>query len=73
MNFIAKMLVSFIAKNNIPCNQPFGNRQRLNITDAVVECLDHVYEANIIGSKKVKTFLDFNRAFDTANISIGKF
>ena len=53
LNFITKLfeklihrrLNSFIAKHNIPCNEQFRFRQKLNTTDAVVEYLDHVYKA----------------------------
>ena len=67
MNFITKLfekvvytrLNSFLAKNNILCNEQVGIRQRLNTTDAVVY-IGNIYEAIDTGSKKVTIFSEFS-------------
>ena len=78
LSFLAKIfeklmysrLFNFINEQNIICRHQFGFRSGLCTSDAIVEYLDHVYDAINNNKKCVTIFLDFSRAFDTVNIDV---
>ena len=65
-----KRLISFLKSNNILVPFQFGFRANCATSDALLQYLEHAYDALDGGKFLITMLLDFSKAFDTVNHQI---